>query len=76
MEKPVVDPETLSTEQRLELIERLWESLRSNPIDLPLTAPQRDELDRRLDELARTPAKGEPWEGAIARIRGRRARPE
>lgn len=74
MEKPAFDPEALSTEERLELIERLWESLRSNPNELPLTASQRDELDRRLDELSRTPAKGVPWEGAIARIRDRRDR--
>ena len=74
MEKPAFDPEALSTEQRLELLERLWESLRSNPNDLPLTAPQREELDRRLDELERGVVKGVPWEHAIAQLKARRGR--
>lgn len=41
----------LSRDEKLELLDRLWESLGQDPEALPLTISQREELDRRLDEL-------------------------
>ena len=69
MSLPAIDLEQLTTEERLELIERLWDSLGAATSTLPLTAPQRDELDRRLDELDREGPTGTPWDEAIRRIR-------
>ena len=62
------DIEMLTVEERLDLIERLWDSLSVTQDDIPLTDAQRAELDRRLDELdeleGRGP-KGIPWEQVV-----------
>lgn len=63
----------LSVEERLRLLEELWESLTATPEAIPLTSAQREELDRRLDELDRDGPVGIPWEEVLDRIR-RRAR--
>jgi putative addiction module component (TIGR02574 family) len=49
----MIDIEALTREERLELMERLWDSLASSPEMIPLTDTQREELDRRLDDLER-----------------------
>lgn len=48
MSKPTLDIERMGPEERLELMEQLWESLRRDPSSVPLTEAQREELDRRL----------------------------
>jgi putative addiction module component (TIGR02574 family) len=54
MSKPAIDIGRLSQEERLALIEELWESLSDAERDsLPFTREQQDELDRRLDDLER-----------------------
>jgi len=68
MIRATVDIDELSSEERLNLIERLWESLKEDPQGVPLTAPQRAELDRRLDELDREGASGIPWEEVARQI--------
>jgi putative addiction module component (TIGR02574 family) len=67
-----VDIASLSTEERLRLMEELWESLRATPQGIPLTNAQREELDRRLDELDRDGPTGIPWEEVFRNIRNRR----
>ena len=64
---PNLDIETLDAEERLRLLERLWDSL--SPDEVPLTNPQRQELDRRLDDLEREGPVGIPWEDVLRRIR-------
>ena len=49
----MIDITSLTAQERLELLGRLWDSLSSHPDALPLTDAQRAELDRRLDELDR-----------------------
>ncbi|HEV8412442.1 MAG TPA: addiction module protein [Bryobacteraceae bacterium] len=66
-----VDIASLSTEERLRLLEELWESLRETPQGIPLTNAQREELDRRLDELDRDGPTGIPWEEVFRNIRNR-----
>ena len=45
-----IDLGQLSRDERLDLIEQLWDSLSDDERDsLPLTAEQEQELDRRLD---------------------------
>ena len=68
-----IDIATLSPEERLKLLEQLWDSLSSSPDAVPLTTPQREELDGRLDELDREGPGGIPWEEVQRRISSRRA---
>ena len=68
-----VDIGTLTAEERLKLLEELWDSLSSSPDAVPLTKPQREELDRRLDELDREGPGGIPWDEVQRRISSRRA---
>lgn len=66
-----VDIASLSTDERLQLLEELWESLSATPEGIPLTNAQRKELDRRLDELDREGPTGIPWEEVFCNIRNR-----
>jgi putative addiction module component (TIGR02574 family) len=68
-----IDINALSPKERLELLEQLWDSLSSTPEAIPLTDAQREELDRRLDDLEREGAVGIPWEEVLRRIAGRQA---
>lgn len=65
--------EALSAEEQLELLERLWDSLSRTPASVPLTDPQRAELDRRLqaldDDLAQDRVLGVSWDEVVRRIR-------
>ena len=64
-----LDIAKLSPEERLELLEQLWDSLSSEAI--PMTDAQTEELDRRLDELDREGPVGIPWNDVLDRIRNR-----
>jgi putative addiction module component (TIGR02574 family) len=66
-----IDIAKLSPEQRLELLEQLWDSLSATPESIPLTDAQREELDRRLDDLDREGPVGIPWNEVLQRIRNR-----
>jgi len=66
-----IDIASLSLEERLRLLDELWESLSAKPEALPLTTAQREELDRRLDDLDREGPVGIPWEEVLGRIRKR-----
>ena len=66
-----IDIAHLSPDERLRLLDELWESLSATPEAIPLTDAQRDELDRRLDELDRVGPVGIPWEEVLRQIRGR-----
>ncbi|WP_020679385.1 addiction module protein [Marinobacterium rhizophilum] len=41
----------LSIDQRIRLVEDVWDSIAAEQRSLPLIKAQRDELDRRLDAL-------------------------
>jgi len=67
----LINIETLSLEERLQLLDELWDSLCETPEAIPLTDAQREELDRRLDDLEREGPTGIPWEEVLTRIRSR-----
>lgn len=70
MSRPAVDIDSLSPDERLDLIEDLWDSLAATPEKIPLTAAQRAELDRRLDRLESSEAvQGVTWDEAVDRLR-------
>ena len=64
-----MDVRGLSADERLDLIERLWDSLDDQ--DVPITEKQKAELDRRIDDEDRDGSGGIPWEEVLDRIRGR-----
>ena len=71
MSKPVLNIDDLNPEERLRMIEELWDSLSEQPGGVPLTDEQRQELDRRLDDLECSGPKGIPWEEVLEQIRNR-----
>jgi putative addiction module component (TIGR02574 family) len=69
MATPHIDIGRLSLDERLRLVERLWESLAETPQSIPLTPPQCAELDRRLDTIDHDGAMGIPWDEMVTRLR-------
>ena len=61
----------LSTAEKLELVEELWDSIPEEDEALQLTPEQREDLDRRLAEADADRDGGVPWEEARERIRQR-----
>ncbi|HEV7796781.1 MAG TPA: addiction module protein [Pyrinomonadaceae bacterium] len=59
----------LSRDERLALIQELWESLAPTQGELALTGARRDELDRRLDEMDVDTTLGIPWDQVLKQIR-------
>ena len=59
----------LSVSERIQLVEDLWDSIAAVPEAVPLTEPQKEELDRRLDAYHKDPDAGSPWELVRERIR-------
>ena len=73
MGQPAVDVDSLSPDERLDLLEKLWDSL--EPSQVPVTPAQKRELDRRLDSLDRDLAEGRalgvPWDEVLRQLRNR-----
>ena len=63
-----IDISTLTVEQRLELLDEIWESLYETPQAIPLTEAQREELDRRIEDLDREGPVGQPLEQVLREI--------
>jgi putative addiction module component (TIGR02574 family) len=64
-----IDINQLSRDQRLDLIQELWESLTPTQNELALTDAQLDELDNRLDEMDVDNTLGIPWDQMLKHIR-------
>ncbi len=61
----------LPIEQRMQLVEDLWDSIAADQRALPLTDWQRTELDRRLDAYEADGKKGRAAEVALSDIKAR-----
>lgn len=61
----------LPLEQRIHLVEELWDSIAADQGALALTDEQRRELDRRLDAYEADRDPGRPLEGVLTGIRKR-----
>jgi putative addiction module component (TIGR02574 family) len=76
MKKPRARIESLSNEERLELLERLWDSLNVTPSRVVATPAQLAELDRRSDafdeDAAKRQALGVPWDEVVRQLRAAR----
>ncbi len=66
MARPAIDLSKLTRDDKLDLIDDLWQSL--GPDDFALTAKLRAELDRRLDRLDHEGVHGVPWEQVRAKL--------
>lgn len=60
--------ERLGIEERLTLVEELWDSIAADSTAVPLTQAQRAELDRRIAEHEANPTDVVPWEEVKATI--------
>ena len=70
MELPI-NIDQLTARERIELAERLWDSLAEE--DIELTSEQIQELERRRDALERDGPLGRPWREVLNRS-GKRGR--
>jgi putative addiction module component (TIGR02574 family) len=60
----------MSPQDRLRLIEEIWDSL-SPGEQREIPQSHRDELDRRIAAADADPAAARPWEEVRARLRGK-----
>jgi putative addiction module component (TIGR02574 family) len=61
----------LSVQERLELIEQIWDSLPEQVSALDVPEWHRAELARRLARAAAEPGVGKPWREALRNIEDR-----
>jgi putative addiction module component (TIGR02574 family) len=66
---PIDDILALPADERLRIVERIWDSIAAEPDSIPLTEAQRREIESRLEEYERDPSIAIPWEVARARLR-------
>jgi putative addiction module component (TIGR02574 family) len=52
----------LPAAERVEIAQRIWESVIEHPEAVLLTQSQRDELERRWHAFEQNPDEGESWE--------------
>ncbi len=71
MAEALLDLETLSDEERIDLAVALWESVGDKAEALPLTPGQARELDDRVAAYRADEDSGSPWREAIRRIENR-----
>ena len=69
MALPKIDVDALTPEERLLLIEKLWDSLDEGSV--PLTPAQQADLARRLADVEKNPSDQMSWEDAQKKIWGR-----
>lgn len=48
--------------ERVEIVQEIWESIAARPESVPLTAAQKEELERRWQDFQDNPDEGEPWD--------------
>ena len=68
MARSAIEIEKLDVEERLELIETLWESLCRDPASIPVTDAQKKILDERLDRIDAGDDSGSLWNEVKDRI--------
>jgi putative addiction module component (TIGR02574 family) len=64
----------MSIEDRLTLVQEIWDSIAAEAEQIPLTEAQRSELERRLAAHAADPSNVIPWEEVKARALARAKR--
>jgi len=59
----------LPLDERIKLVEDIWDSIAAEQDNLPLTESQRQELDRRLDAFEVDGELGQPAKAVLESIR-------
>ncbi|HSQ57953.1 MAG TPA: addiction module protein [Gemmata sp.] len=62
---------SLSKAEKLQLVEDLWDDIAANPDDIPVHEWQKEELDRRKNNLAENPQSALTWEEIVRRVRAK-----
>jgi len=63
---PNIDLDKYTVEQRLQLIERIWQSIREN--EFPVPDSHKQLIKQRLAEREQNPGADTPWEEAKSEI--------
>jgi putative addiction module component (TIGR02574 family) len=63
-----VEISQLSITERIQLAADLWDSIQEEQQEIPLTNPQIEELDRRLERYHQDPTAGSSWESVKQRL--------
>lgn len=61
----------LSVEERILLVEEIWDSIALGPGAFTLTDKHRQDIDRRLEQYSDNPKAGSPWDDVKMRLRGK-----
>ncbi len=62
----------LSTAERIQLVEDIWDTIAAQPEEMRLTEAQTQELDRRLSTYQQNPPAGASWQEVQQRVRGQK----
>lgn len=52
----------LSVEERIRLVEAIWDSIAATPEEVDITEAQKEELDRRMEAYRQNPGRGVSWQ--------------
>jgi len=63
-----VNTQSLSTSERIQLAEQLWESVRNNADEVNLSKEQVQLLNERLDAFQKDNIQGDSWQSVKTRI--------
>ena len=63
--------QALSTAERIQLAQDLWDSIVDEEDACPLTDAQKAELERRIAKYEKNPLEGSSWEEVKKRITGK-----
>ena len=63
--------QNLPVDERLRLVEVIWDTLAATPEQVPLTQSQSDEIDRRLSAFEKDEAQGLSWDAVKKDITAR-----
>jgi putative addiction module component (TIGR02574 family) len=58
----------LSVEERLALVEDIWNSIAESPTVVELTDEDKHFIDERLGACRKNPSESSPWKEALARV--------
>jgi len=61
----------LSVDERIHLVQEIWDGIAADTEPPPLTDAQRSEVARRIAEHKRDPSRAIPWDEALATLRER-----
>lgn len=72
MKTPLPNLDQLSTSERLQLVQDLWDSIAADAESVPVTEAQKEELGRRLSAYREDRDAGAAWAEVKERLQGER----